>query len=123
MQFMGPCLLSSQVRKMTEFYTMLLNTTADGDDVHAAINTHGAALSIYNPNTGDPNQWSNEGSEGRRKFTLGVRCDDVDAEYQRLTALGVEVLAPPETHPWGWRSMSLLDPDGNMIDIACPVMV
>jgi catechol 2,3-dioxygenase-like lactoylglutathione lyase family enzyme len=42
-------------------------------------------------------------------------CDDLDAEYQRLRALGVEFDAPPTDQAWLWREAYLKDPDGNVI--------
>ena len=41
--------------------------------------------------------------------------DDVDAQYERLTALGVK-MEPPVTYPWQWRAIGFKDPDGNNID-------
>jgi catechol 2,3-dioxygenase-like lactoylglutathione lyase family enzyme len=42
-------------------------------------------------------------------------CDDLDAEYARLGALGVAFEAPPKDQPWLWREAYLRDPDGNRI--------
>jgi len=38
--------------------------------------------------------------------------DDVDAEYERLVSAGLEVVVPPEDHPWGDRGFAVLDPNG-----------
>lgn len=46
--------------------------------------------------------------------------NDVDAEYQRLADLGVEVLAPPTDRPWGERTLHVADPDGNIIELTRP---
>jgi len=46
---------------------------------------------------------------GQQGLMLGI--DDVDAEHQRLTGLGVE-LTPIEEQPWG-RFTMLQDPEGN----------
>jgi predicted enzyme related to lactoylglutathione lyase len=46
---------------------------------------------------------------GQQGLLLGV--DDIDAEYTRLTGLGVEA-TPIEEQPWGRYTM-LKDPDGN----------
>lgn len=43
--------------------------------------------------------------------------DDVDAEYERLADLGVEVLAPPTDRPWGERTLHIADPDGNVVEL------
>lgn len=47
---------------------------------------------------------------------LEFEVEDVDAEYRRLLAVGVEVPRPPVTYPWGWRAIGFKDPDGNGID-------
>lgn len=38
--------------------------------------------------------------------------DDVDAEYDRLTAEGLTPVMPLEDHPWGDRGFAVLDPNG-----------
>jgi len=42
---------------------------------------------------------------------------DVDAEYKRIQALGVEVKEPPKDTPWGYRYFNIKDPDGNGVDV------
>jgi uncharacterized glyoxalase superfamily protein PhnB len=37
--------------------------------------------------------------------------DDIDAEYARLQAAGVEVVTPIETEPWGERYFQMADPN------------
>jgi uncharacterized glyoxalase superfamily protein PhnB len=38
--------------------------------------------------------------------------EDVDAEYARLRAEGVDVVTPIETEPWGERYVQIADPNG-----------
>jgi len=40
--------------------------------------------------------------------------DDVDAEYLRLSGIGV-ANDPPTDKPWGARSFVINDPDGNIV--------
>jgi uncharacterized glyoxalase superfamily protein PhnB len=42
---------------------------------------------------------------------------DVDAEYERIAGLGVTVVMPPKTQPWGSRSMIFRDPGGNLVNV------
>ena len=42
---------------------------------------------------------------------------DVDAEYPRIAALGVGLVLPPTTQPWGSRSMVFTDPEGNLVNV------
>jgi lactoylglutathione lyase len=44
--------------------------------------------------------------------------DDVDAEAERLRHAGVQVLTGPTDRPWGHRTLHLLDPDGNVVELA-----
>ncbi|MBP7403104.1 MAG: VOC family protein, partial [Clostridia bacterium] len=45
-----------------------------------------------------------------------VQVADVDAEHERITALGAVIIEPPASYPWGSRSMEFRDPDGNIIN-------
>ena len=47
-------------------------------------------------------------------IVLYFECD-VDAEYERLTSLGIEFTEPPTDRSWLWREAYLLDPNGNKI--------
>jgi catechol 2,3-dioxygenase-like lactoylglutathione lyase family enzyme len=47
--------------------------------------------------------------------------DDVDGEYERLRADGVEFQEPPEDKPWGWRVAATRDPAGHTVEIVKPL--
>ena len=53
---------------------------------------------------------------GYGSITLGFEVKDVDAEYEKIHAFGVEFVMLPKTHPWGARSFWFRDPDGNIVD-------
>ena len=50
---------------------------------------------------------------------LDFLAEDIDAEYQRIAALGVDWVLPPTTQPWGNRSMMFRDPVGNLVNVFC----
>jgi catechol 2,3-dioxygenase-like lactoylglutathione lyase family enzyme len=52
-------------------------------------------------------------TDDKLSFWLQVR--DVDAEFARLAAAGVEVVESPVDEPWGLREARLRDPDGLML--------
>jgi uncharacterized glyoxalase superfamily protein PhnB len=55
---------------------------------------------------------------GRRDdIILDFLADDVDAEYERIAALGVDWVMLPTTQPWGNRSMMFRDPAGNLVNV------
>ncbi len=49
-----------------------------------------------------------------RHTGVGFMVDDIDAEYQRLSKLGVEFSMPPTLQPWGGILALFNDPDGNI---------
>ena len=60
--------------------------------------------------------------------TLGLAflCDSpaaVDATYANILAAGHEGKAPPWDAVWGQRYASVLDPDGNQVDLFAPLDV
>jgi catechol 2,3-dioxygenase-like lactoylglutathione lyase family enzyme len=52
-------------------------------------------------------------TDDKLSFWLHVR--DVDAEFARLVAAGVEVVEGPVDEPWGLREARLRDPDGLLL--------
>ena len=57
------------------------------------------------------------GPERRDEVILDFEVPDVDAEYERIAGLGVTVVMPPKTQPWGSRSMIFRDPGGNLVNV------
>jgi uncharacterized glyoxalase superfamily protein PhnB len=49
------------------------------------------------------------------KVSLWLHVRDVDAEYARLAAAGVETVEAPVTEPWGLREARIRDPDGLLL--------
>ena len=49
---------------------------------------------------------------------IGFLTDDVDAEAERLSGLGVDILTGPVDRPWHERTLHIADPDGNIIEFA-----
>ncbi len=49
------------------------------------------------------------------KTSLWLQVRDVDAEWARLAALGVEAVEAPVDKPWGLREARLRDPDGVLL--------
>lgn len=103
------CLLTNNVLGLSEFYKKVLNTTSDSDDeVHQEILVNGATtLTIYND--------GNNKNNSNQNICIAFTVDNVDDEYEKLKKLGVNIIEPPITRPWGARNMHFCDPDGNHI--------
>ncbi|MBF6215137.1 VOC family protein [Nocardia puris] len=66
--------------------------------------------------------WRAPGDSGR--MGLAFRCADpaeVDAKYAELEAAGYHGENKPWDAPWGQRYASVLDPDGNGVDLYAPL--
>ena len=57
------------------------------------------------------------GQQRRDEIILDFMADDVDAEYERIAAMGVAWVMLPTTQPWGNRSMIFRDPEGNLVSV------
>ena len=57
------------------------------------------------------------------EIMLDFRAGDVDAEYQRISRLGVAWVMAPATQPWGCRTMIFRDPAGNLVNVSSPAEV
>jgi predicted enzyme related to lactoylglutathione lyase len=102
------CLETNDVTKLAGFYRSILGIPGeDTDEIHQLISADNVAITVYNDGTKKNNQ--------NRNISLAFTVDDVDAEYARLLSLGITIIEPPTTRPWGARNMHFCDPDGNHI--------
>jgi catechol 2,3-dioxygenase-like lactoylglutathione lyase family enzyme len=115
-RFNGICIITQDAQKLKDFYYTILQIEPDGNDVFAPIIVEGMELAFFTcegmermaPGTITKSGWGN--------YTLEFEVEDVDIEYELLTKMGVPVVKPPETYPWGRRSAWFRDPDGNIIN-------
>ena len=69
----------------------------------------------------DPS-WSSPTGRGRIGMAFACRdAADVDATHDRIVAAGHRSHLAPFDAPWGQRYASVLDPDGNVIDLFAPL--
>jgi catechol 2,3-dioxygenase-like lactoylglutathione lyase family enzyme len=116
MRFTGVCLITKDVLALARFYAEVLGVQAVGDDRHMELSTDGAGLAIFAVEGMEDMAPGSMQGAGHGSFTTMFEVKDVDAEHERIQALGVEFVKPVQTHPWGARSFWFRDPDGNIID-------
>jgi catechol 2,3-dioxygenase-like lactoylglutathione lyase family enzyme len=61
---------------------------------------------------------------GGPQIGLAFRCagtEEVDAAYERLVSLGYDGHKEPWDAAWGMRYALIRDPDGNSVDLFCPL--
>lgn len=103
------CIETNDVIKVAAFYRSLLRLPQEeGDEVHQLIMMdEKVAITVYNDGTIKENH--------NRNLSIAFTVDDVDEEYKRLLELGVDIIDPPTTRPWGARNIHFTDPDGNHV--------
>jgi catechol 2,3-dioxygenase-like lactoylglutathione lyase family enzyme len=76
--------------------TNYLNGSADDNDAIAALVAKGALNGVH------------------------FHTDDLDATFEKLRALGAEIVQEPTEQPWGTRDCAVRDPSGNLVRIDQP---
>jgi lactoylglutathione lyase len=59
-----------------------------------------------------------EAAEAAPDVEILFPVEDADAEARRLRAAGVDILAGPLDRSWGHRTVHIVDPDGNVVELA-----
>lgn len=119
-------LFVEDVEKMVKFYRDILGFETDWDGgSFASFKVKDGGLFMF-----DRKQFAQEmnqqyyplsGFNLTMQIGIGVPTkEDVDREYERLIALGVQALIGEQvTQPWGQRNFWISDPEGNYIEIGC----
>ena len=122
-RFNGICIITPDVRRLRDFYRDVLEVEPEGDETFAYFSALGAVLAFYSESGTEALAPGSTQGSGHGAFTMEFEVQDVDREYERLTRLGVVIVKPPTTQPWGRRSVWFRDPDGNIINFNAPVPV
>ena len=102
------CLLTNDVSRLASLYKQLLGVeNGSNDETHQFIISEGTALTVYNDGTVKNNLNQN--------ICLAFTVDDINREYEKVRALGAEIIEPPTKRPWGAVNMSFYDPDNNKV--------
>jgi predicted enzyme related to lactoylglutathione lyase len=58
---------------------------------------------------------------GKDKLEIYLEVNDIDIQHRRLTAAGANVIGSPHDTPWGFRILTLKDPDNVPLILAQPL--
>ena len=98
----------SDIHQTVEFFSSKVGLTVQtSDSDHGYASFSAGPISFGVAQTDDPNLVG-------RHTGVGFMTEDIDAEYQRLVAAGVNFEMPPTAQPWGGTLALFLDPDGNV---------
>ena len=112
MKLRGISINTNNVPRLVDFYSKVLNSKAEGDNIHSVFNEFN--LAIWNPGNIDEDAFG----MSERYFTLMFEVENVDNEYERLKNSDLQIVftSQPETYPWGARAFGFKESDGNNID-------
>src|SRR5512139_12342 len=112
----GVSLVTQDVRELCDFYSRVLELSAEGDDSFVSFSSPGVHFSISSIQIVEEMAPGLKVDPPAGNFFLEFEVEDVDREYERLKALQVNVIKPPTTQPWGLRSVWFCDPQGNRVN-------
>lgn len=117
-------LFTTDNKKMVPFYRDVMGFTTDwnGEDPNVMMRLGDVWLimfprTAFEQMTGRKYTYPN-GLNGTVELAFHVPSfNDVDQEFERVTALGATPIFAPRTMPWGQRTCYIADPEGNLIEI------
>jgi predicted enzyme related to lactoylglutathione lyase len=117
-------IVTDDVEGLAGFYAGLLGVPVALNEYYVEVQAGDASVGFSKPRfTEYRGNCAGQRGEGqgqppcRNEIILDFLVDDVDAEYPRITALGVDWVTPPTTQPWGSRSMTFRDPAGHLVNV------
>ena len=121
MQLASIRIITADVDRLTAFYEQLLQLPAARlAPVFSEFRAATGTLAISAPQTAGAAASGTVEPASNRSVIIEFLVDDVDAEFARLRNLVDTVVQEPTTMPWGNRSLLLLDPDGNLVNLFAP---
>src|SRR5215218_3094701 len=116
-------IFASDVQRLIAFYRLLGLPVPEpaGPDPHVDVELPGGnRLSFDAEQTiiGMHPDWAPPEAAGRVALAFGFDLPaEVDTMFAQLTEAGHPGALPPYDAPWGQRYASVLDPDGNFVDL------
>ena len=114
-------IVTDDVERLAGFYARLLGVPVALNEYYVEIEAGPASVGFSRrrfTEYREPDQCRlYRGQRRRDEIILDFLVGDVDAEYPRVAAFGVDWVLPPTTQPWGNRSMVVRDPAGNLVNV------
>ena len=120
MELVQARLVTEDVAGLAGFYQRLVGTAVPLNDYYVEVPAGPMSVGFsrrrFTEYCADAAQCREPG-QPPREVILDFMAGDVDAEYRRIAALGVDWVLRPATQPWGSRSMIFRDPEGHLVNV------
>ena len=106
---LSACIATEKVEESRDFYVKYFSAKVTFDCgwyVNLQFGKETSELQFIAPQEAQSPACNPEG------LVYNFSVDDVDTEYDRLTAAGLTPVMPLEDHPWGDRGFAIVDPNG-----------
>jgi len=113
-------MVTDDVEGLAGFYARLLGVPTALNEYYVEIQAGPASVGFSRRRFTEHREADSPPAPGagrRDEIILDFLVDDVVAEYPRIAALGVDLVMPPTTQPWGNRSMMFRDPAGHLVNV------
>ena len=104
-------IVTDDVERAASFYASVLGATVCLNEYYVELPAGDATLGFSKA------RFTECGATRVSQVILDFEVDDVDEEFSRLDALGVDWVQLPMTQPWGNRSMTLAAPEGVLVNV------
>ena len=122
MDFASIRVITDDLEQIVQFYEQVTGVPAvRATPVFAELNLPSATLAFGHTQTTQLFGQDSARPADNHSVIIEFLVDDVDREYERLTALVEQWVQKPTTMPWGNRSILFRDPDGNLVNLFTPV--
>ena len=112
-------IVTTDVERLAKFYAELVGEDVVVNEYYVEEPAGGPTVGISRvryTDFGEPACGPPHGV-GAGELILDFATDDLDGEFARVEALGVEWVMYPTLQPWGRRSMMFRDPDGHLLNL------
>jgi len=116
MELVQSSIVTDDVAGLAAFYAALVGTPVALNEYYVEVPAGAASVGLSKRRFTEYRA-DRPGQPQRQETVLDFLVSDVDAEYERIAALGMDWVMPPTTQPWGSRSMIFRDPEGNLINV------
>src|SRR6266516_4683501 len=116
-------IVTDDVERLAAFYARLVRVSVVLDDFKNKVPTGAASVGFSRRRFTEcrEDQAARPCSpQHQAEIMLDFRAGDVEAEYKRISRLGVTWVMPPATQLWGCRTMIFRDPAGNLVNVSSP---